>query len=62
MKRSRQLLDKRNKYIYSQLQKLTSIGIPVSKAVLQISEQLFISEKTIWNDLKKFSATMESTV
>lgn len=50
MKRNSDLIQKREDFIK---QFVNTHKDGVTKAVKQVSERLFISEKTVWNELKK---------
>lgn len=50
MKRNSELIQKRQDFINQFVEKHKG---GVTNAVKQVSERLFISEKTVWNELKK---------
>lgn len=50
MRKSRNQLKKRADHV---LNEVKSRPISTTRAVSQLSEELFLSEKTIWNDLQR---------
>lgn len=50
MKREKDKLDKRAEYIVNEI---NTRPIPITRAVRDLSAELFLSERTIWYDLQR---------
>jgi hypothetical protein len=58
MKRNQILINKRRTYIERRLKELYMKGYSIAAAVTEISQnELFCSERTIWDDIKEITAT-----
>lgn len=59
MKRSRALLEKRNLFVLNYLN--TNQQKPITLIVHELTEKLFLSEKTIYNIIRETSAAQQLT-
>jgi DNA-binding NarL/FixJ family response regulator len=55
MNRNQELLVGRRIHISNRLDVLVAAGWKIDPAVKQISQELFISERTVYDDLKRFN-------
>ena len=58
MKKTLTILDKRRIYIAYRVKELVASGDNISQAVIRISGELFLTERTVYRDLKLFTDTI----